>query len=93
MEKRLSNDLRLKCHLRILFVGLLAGSSVGLKSKRFVFETLLARGASGGEQTPPLHFHAPKEFRKQTFSILAQPESRLAGYHFAGASAHHKLNG
>ena len=23
-------------------------------------------------QSPPLHFHAPKEFRKQTFSILTQ---------------------
>ena len=93
MEKRLSNDLRLKCHLRIRFASLPAGSPVGLKSKRFVLETLLVRGTNGGEQTPPFHFHAPKEFQKQTFSILAQPESRLAGYHFAGASAHHKLNG
>ena len=84
MEKRLSYDLRLNCHLRIRFASLLAGIPVGLKSKRFVLETLLARGTNGGEET--------KEFRKQTFSILAQPESRLAGYHFAGASAHHKLN-
>ena len=50
---------------------LLTGSPVGLKSKRFVFEILLARENRG---------EAPKEFRKQTFSILTQPESRLAGY-------------
>ena len=28
----------------------------------------------------PLNFHTPKEFRKQTFLILTQPESRQAGY-------------
>ena len=45
-------------------------------------------------QSPPLDFHAPKEFRKQTFSILTQPESRLAGYYHvdffrSDVSSHH----
>ena len=61
-------------------VSLLAGSPVGLKSKRFVFEILLTcqnRGEEDwgrGRKSPlPSIFMRQKNFEKQTFSILTQP--------------------
>ena len=65
------------------------GREVGWYSK--------TRGFPAGSPFPPssplpsLDFHAQKEFRKQTFSILTQPESRLAGYQRACMRNHLRL--